>query len=92
MTDPRIDKLETTVAEHNRRITDTESHVTQLHAWRDSIAEATEVNKRMVEVGEAIIEALGWVGKAARWIVQIGAAVGAIYAAVKFGMDWSKHG
>lgn len=92
MTDPRIDKLEVTVAEHNRRITDTEGHVNQLHAWRDSIAEATEVNKRMVEVGEAIIDALGWLGKAAKWIAQIGAAIGVVYAGIKFGINWSRHG
>lgn len=89
---PRLDKIETTIAEHNRRITDTEGHVQNLHSWRDSIAEATEVNKRMVEVGEAIIEALGWVGKAAKWIVQIGAAIGALYAGIKFGINWSNHG
>lgn len=89
---PRIDKLEAIASEHNRRITDTEEHVQNLHSWRDSIAEATEVNKRMVEVGEAIIEALGWLGRAAKWIAQIAAAVGAMYAAIKFGINWSNHG
>lgn len=89
---PRLDRLEATAIEHNRRITDTEEHVQNLHSWRDSIAEATEVNKKMVEVGEAIIEALGWVGKAAKWIAQIGAAVAAMYAAVKFWIHWSANG
>lgn len=89
---PRLDKLEEVVVEHTRRITDTERSIDGLHAWRDTIAESTEVNKRMVEVGEAIIEALGWLGKAAKWIVQMGAAIGALYAAIKFGIGWSNHG
>lgn len=89
---PRLDKIEETIIEHNRRITDTERSVDGLHVWRDSIAEATEVNKRMVEVGEAIIEALGWLGKAAKWIAQMGAAIAALYAAVKFWIHWSANG
>jgi len=89
---PRLDKIEETIIEHNRRITDTERSVDGLHVWRDSIAEATEVNKRMVEVGEAILEALGWLGKAAKWIAQMGAAIAALYAAVKFWIHWSANG
>lgn len=88
----RVEKLEETVVEHNRRITDNTNAIGELHIWRATIAEATEVNRKMVEVGENIIEALGWLGRAATWIAKMSAAVGAIYAGIKFSSHWWNNG
>lgn len=69
--------------QQERRITDNTNNIRAIIEWQESIKESVAVNKRMVEVGESLIEALGWLGSAAKWVCQFAAAVGALWAAVK---------
>ncbi len=75
--------LERDVINLGRRISDNENSINAVLAWKASIEESTEVNKEMVEVGKAILKALGWVNAAARWIIAIGGAVAVVWTAVK---------
>lgn len=79
----RVVLLEKTVETYGRRLTDHEDKIQLVLDWKNSIQESTEVNRRMVEVGEGILAALSWVGSGARWIVSIGAALGAIWVFIK---------
>jgi hypothetical protein len=90
MDEIRIKKIEMQASDHKRRLDDHDglhaNHTTSIKAmldWKASIEESTEVNKRMVEVGENILVALSWVGMAAKWIAAVGAACAAIWMGIK---------
>jgi len=83
MSEHRFTLIETTQADHGRRITDHDGKLQALLNWKDAIEESTEVNRKMVEVGENLLLALSWVGIAAKWIVAVGAALGAVWMAFK---------
>lgn len=82
-------ELKDAVTAHEGRLEWINQEIVKIMDWRDSIQESIRVQKRMVEVGEAIIEALGWVAKASRWICQVVAAVALIWAAFKGAVYWS---
>ena len=75
--------LENTVLIHDRRLNDTDNKVKLVLEWKASIEESIEVQKRMIEVGETLIEVLGWVGTMARWLTSIIALFAAMWAAFK---------
>ncbi len=79
----RVLVLEKTVENYGRRLTDHEDKIQLVLDWKNSIQESTEVNRRMVEVGEGILAALSWVGIGARWIMSIGGALTAVWLFVK---------
>jgi len=86
----RLRSVEETLTNYGRRHDDCEKDRKQLTAmiheiiaWKETVQEATEVNRKMVEVGENILLALSWVGTAAKWIIAIGGAVAVVYAAIK---------
>lgn len=79
----RLTVVETTVQEHGRRITDHDGKLQGILEWKAAIEESTEVNRKMVEVGENILLALQWVGIAAKWIIAVGGAIGAVWIAFK---------
>lgn len=79
----RVVKLERAVEDYGRRITDNTEKINEIINWQLMFRESIEVNKRMVEVGEGIIEALGWVGKASKWVIAIGGAFTTLWFGVK---------
>jgi hypothetical protein len=83
MSEARLKNLEVTTEAHGRRITDHDGKLQAIIDWKSSIEESTEVNRRMIEVGEALIEVLGWAGKAAKWTLQIVAFLGACWYGFK---------
>lgn len=78
------------LGEHGRRIDDAHSilgeHATHLEnqsKFIKALQDNTATQKRMIEVGEAVIEALGWAAKAAKWITCFAGAIAAVVAACK---------
>ncbi len=90
MDEIRLKKIEIQTHHLKRRVDDHDaqhaSHAVSIKAmldWKDSIEESTAVNKRMVEVGEGILLALGWVGMAAKWVAAVAAAFTAMWLGIK---------
>lgn len=83
MSEVRLKNLEAVTENHGRRITDHDTKLQSIIDWKASIEESTEVNRRMVEVGEALIEALGWAAKASKWTLQMAAFFGACWYGFK---------
>jgi len=65
------------------RMAKVEIDAASMAAWRRSIEESTEVQRELVQVGQNILKAMGWIGSAAKWIVVIAAAVKLTWMAVK---------
>ncbi len=97
MDEVRFQKVELQVSDHarilgdhSRRFDDVkgvlDAHGSQLenqHKFIKALQDNTATQKRMIEVGEAVIEALGWAAKAAKWIACIAGAIGTVVAAIK---------
>lgn len=83
MIERRVLKLETTISDHDRRITDADSKIEMVIAWKNAIEESTEVNRELVEVGKALLKLLGWIKLASKWITSVGLACGIIWGAIK---------
>lgn len=90
MMEKRLKVIEETIINFGRRHDDCEREraamnltLKEVISWKETIQESTEVNRRMVEVGEGILIALSWVGIAARWITAVGAAFAAMWVIVK---------
>ncbi len=91
MSEARLRLLEAGHEEHNRRLTDHDSKLNAVLDWKEAVEESTRVNQRMIEVGEALLEALDVVGKIATWIVKVGAMFATIWAAVKGVIYLGRH-
>lgn len=83
MSENRLKLLETGYEEHHRRLSDHDGKLKAVLDWKASIEESTATNKRMIEVIEALIEAMGWAAKFARWVMTIVAFFGACWAGIK---------
>lgn len=83
--------LERVVERHETRIMENNANIQAILTWRASIEKSVEVQKELVEVGQSIIEALGWVARAAKWICQVGAAVGVVWGAIKGALWLGTH-
>lgn len=83
MSEARLRLLEAGQEEHNRRLTDHDGKLKAVLDWKEAVEESTRVNQRMVEVGEAILDALDVVGKIAAWVVKVGAMFATLWAAFK---------
>lgn len=55
--------------------------------WKKSIDKSIQVQQRMIEVGEGIIDALGWIGKICKWIASVTIGGGIVYKVV----GWLGH-
>lgn len=76
----KISEYDALHQDHMRRLADhgalLASHAAQLKAQAsliDALEESTQAQRRMIEVGETLIQALGWAGALARWITAIAA-------------------
>lgn len=67
----------------HQRLEIVERHALTMIEWKASIEESTEVNKEMVEVGRALLKALGWVAVGAKWIAYMSAGIGAVWYGFK---------
>lgn len=83
MDEIRLKKIEIEAYHLKRRVDDHGVSIKAMLDWKDSIEESTAVNKRMVEVGEGILLALGWVGMAAKWVAAVMTAFTAMWLGVK---------
>lgn len=87
----RMRGAENTLVLHGRRHDDHDNNIStitrrieEISAWRDSIKESTEVNRKMVEVGENLLQALSWIGTASKWVIAVGGALVAVLAGIKW--------
>ena len=71
----------------HHRITQVEQHAAAMIEWKKSIDASTSVQREMIVVGRDIIatlRVLGWIGKASKWVVGMGAGVYTVIQAFKF--------
>lgn len=93
--DKRLRILEETVITYGRRHDDCENerrlmqaHIKSMLEWRETIAESTEVNREMVEVGKALLKTLGWVKVVAKWIISVGTACAIVMGLAKYVLNF----
>jgi hypothetical protein len=86
----RFKKVEKKLVVHERRHDDsdrrhekTASRLAEAEKLVFAIQESTKTQEKMIEVGENIITALGWVAKIAKWIVTMIAFFTATYHFIK---------
>ena len=84
MSEKRLMIVESTLEHHDRRITDHDGKLQAILEWKSVIEESTEVNRKMVEVGENLLLMLGWVGIVAKWIAVVSAAFAVFFGAFKW--------
>jgi len=83
MMERRIMKLELGFNDHDRRLNDHNDKLIAILDWKAAIEESTEVNRKMVEVGENILLALSWVSVGAKWITAVGSACAILWVTIK---------
>ena len=83
-----VKQLRLDVERFDGRMTGAEAQLRAQAILINTIQEATMMQRRMIETGERLIEALGWVGKFARWICSIAAFVALVGTTAK--VIWSR--
>ena len=91
MDELRIKKVEFTLENHGRRLSDhderhnkTEARMTSHEQLINALQASTATQEKMIEVGENIILALGWAAKAAKWTLTMAAFCTAAWHGVKW--------
>lgn len=79
----RIDDSHLTLEAHGKILAEHGTHLETQSKLLKALQDNTATQKRMIEVGEAVIEALGWAAKAAKFIACFAGAIAAVIAACK---------
>ena len=79
----RIDDAHVILEGHVAVLAEHGAHIETQSKFIKALQENTATQKRMIEVGEAVIEALGWAAKAAKWITCFAGMIAAVVAAVR---------
>jgi len=83
-------EVDSKIANNREQITDLHdcvkrltTSVEQLHTEHQSLKDSIDELLKIFQAGKGALTVMGWFGKAVRWVVAVGIAIGAVIAYMK---------